>query len=503
MVQSTPALVSHEKLLNMAYSVLKTSETVTVVMFSNNFMDSSFLFLPLIIFGVGFLILLVYYGMSCMSSCLKCHICVPQTHTSVVPLNENDALQLNIDRKAEAEIRENTFYRYMIVASILGVICNQLQLLNIIPLFTRSPLVVSGYTQLDTALTHQNTFLSAASNSVYELSRYTSNLESLLSTSDCCRSHATKCRPLYQNVSSYAYAVGNATQLISSVYSFTVETKNTVETYIYTDYLYAGMVCLYLLPYIPIILIIRAYRRKSRNMLKQAMRVGSLVYLVMISLSAVWLVLLSVIVNMCHGDQVQNVMDLSNLQGSASSLSNYLMCDTSASAIPPVLDAFHNKVSVNVNSMDTYVSNLLKNVCSSTEVNFNLGYFQQYVATSGDINVSLTAFASLFDCQYIRKTFYSDPMSSGICISMFEGILFLWFSEITVTFFILAVFLIANVLYGYLDETEAEKVLPFFDDEDEDYDSSFLGDTSRFNRNSTLPSLNHTSNAVKTGSKVN
>ena len=439
-------LLHHETLIKFAKVFISTSKSIpdNEITYNNAYMDSSYLLLPLILFGLGMLSIILFHLTGIAAYCCNCRLCVPLTDetSKIFPsgLVINRRTIDNIANKYKKQL-----FRALIGFVVIVAIIDQLNLLNIIPLFVRSPLIYTGFNLIRESILFCRSFVSTIYSSIYSLNANGKTLSTSISSSTC--SYLVDATD--DDLTSFQDAISTS----MSVTSTSKDTLNGIIDQLNEnfrdEYIYLLMILVYLLPIITICLLIRGYRKNSISTMKFSIGFGSVSYVIMLSLCVLWLLALTIIVNVCDDDPLVNILSMTGSDdpdGAASSYYDYFECNTNSA--PDSLNKHLLVANESLYGMTASIDDLMNGACVSDAV--SLLTVKTNIA---GIMTELATLSDTFDCQQLKEKFYTNPIVNGICIDLFEGFLFVWLSQQTICLFMFLIFFLSSILYQYIPRT--------------------------------------------------
>lgn len=440
-------LFDHETLLNFAKVFISTSKSIPDdnITYNNAYMDSSYLLLPLTLFGLGMLSILLFHLTGTAAYCCNCKLCVPLTDetSKIFPsgLVVNKRTIDNIANKYKKQL-----FRALLGFVIIVIIIDQLNLLNIIPLFVRSPLIYNGFNLIRQSTLFCKSFVHEIGAIIYSLDITGSTLSKSISSSTC----SYLVDETEDDLASYQDAISSSLSITSSSKATLNDIIDQLNENFRDEYIYLLMILVYLLPLMTVGLLIRGYRKSSISTMKFSIGFGSVSYVIMLSLCVLWLVALTIIVNVCDDDPLVNILSITGSDDpdtAAETYYDYFECNTNS---PP--DSLNRHLIVandSLYNMAASIDDLMNGACSSDAdalviVKSNiLVYMAPLIADLSDS----------FDCQQLKKQFYTNPVTNGLCINLLEGVLFVWVSQQIICFFMFLIFFLSSILYQYIPRT--------------------------------------------------
>ncbi len=440
-------LLHHETLIKFAKVFISTSKSIpdNDITYNNAYMDSSYLLLPLILFGLGMLSIVLFHLTGIAAYCCNCRLCVPLTDetSKIFPsgLVINRRTIDNIANKYKKQL-----FRALIGFVVVVVIIDQLNLLNIIPLFVRSPLIYTGFNLIRESILFCRSFVSTIYKSIYSLNASGTSLSTSISSSTC--SYLVDATD--DDLASFQDAISTSMSVTSTSKDTLNEIIDQLNENFRDEYIYLLMILVYLLPIITIGLLIRGYRKNSISTMKFSIGFGSVSYVIMLSLCVLWLLALTIIVNVCDDDPLVNILSMTGSDdpdGAASSYYAYFECNTNSA--PDSLNKHLLVANESLFGMAASIDDLMNGACVSDAVSL----LTVKTKIVDDMVPLLADLSDSFNCQQLKEKFYTGPIVNGICIDLFEGFLFVWVSQQTICLFMFLIFFLSSILYQYIPRT--------------------------------------------------
>lgn len=440
-------LFDHETLLNFAKVFISTSKSIPdkEITYDNAYMDSSYLLLPLILFGLGMLSIILFHLTGIAAYFCNCKLCVPLTDetSKVFPsgLIINKRTINNIANKYKTQL-----FRALLIFVVIVAVIDQLNLLNIIPLFVRSPLIYTGFNLIRESIVFCKSFVQDIYSIIYSLDVNGDALSKSITSSTC----SYLVDETVDDLASFQDAITTSLSVTASSKSTLSDIVDQLNQNFRDEYIYLLMILVYLLPIITIALLIRGYRKNSISTMKFSIGFGSVSYVIMLSLCVLWLVALTIIVNVCDGDPLVNILSITGSDDPDKAAATYYDYFKCTSNTPP--DSLNSHLVVANDSlygMAASIDDLMNGACISDAV----ALLTVKSKLLNDMAPLITELSDSFDCQELRKQFYTNPVTNGICIDLLEGMLFVWVSQQSICFFLFLIFFLSSILYQYIPRT--------------------------------------------------
>ena len=441
-------LLNHETLIKFAKVFISTSKSIpdNDITYDNAYMDSSYLLLPLILFGLGMLSIILFHLTGIAAYFCNCRLCVPLTdETSKVFPSGLVINKRTIDNIANRYKKQ--LFRALIGFVVIVVIIDQLNLLNIIPLFVRSPLIYTGFNLIRESILFCRSFVTTIYTNIYSLNASGKTLSISITSSTCSYLADTT----EDDLASFRDA-------ISTSMSVTSNSKDTLNGIIdqlnenfRDEYIYLLMIVVYLLPIITICLLMRGYRKNSISTMKFSIGFGTVAYVIMLSLCVLWLLALTIIVNVCNDDPLVNILSITGSDdpdSAASSYYDYFECNTNGA--PDSLNKHLLVANESLYNMADSIDGLMNGACSN-----HVDSLSKVKTKILDMAPLLAGISNSFDCQQLKAKFYTNPIVNGICINLLEGFLFVWLSQQTICLCMFLIFFLSSILHQYIPRTAA------------------------------------------------